>query len=72
MPHVIGAIYGKHVAMDCPKGSGTQDYNYKGFYIIVLLAVCDAKYDFMIVLLEHMEAIMIVASCLIQKWTIVT
>ena len=29
MPHVIGALDGKH-AMDCPKGSGTQDYNYKG------------------------------------------
>ena len=32
--------------MDCPKGSGTQDYNYKGFYSIVFLAVCDAKYNF--------------------------
>ena len=46
MPHVIGALDGKHIAMDCPKGSGTQDYNYKGFYSLVLLAVCDAKYNF--------------------------
>ena len=31
--------------MDCPKGSGTQDCNYKDFYSIVFLAVCDAKYN---------------------------
>ena len=49
MPHVIGALDGKHIAMDCPKGSGTQDYNYKGFYSLVLLAVCDAKYNFTMV-----------------------
>ena len=41
MPHVIRAFDGKHVAMDCPKSSGTQDYNYKDIYILVLLAVCD-------------------------------
>ena len=27
MPHVIGALDGKHIAMDNPKASGTQDYN---------------------------------------------
>ena len=49
MPHVIGALDGKHIAMDCPKYSGTQDHNYKGFFSLNLLAVCDDKYNFTIV-----------------------
>ena len=32
--------------MDCPKLSGSLDYNYKGFFSLVLLAMCDAKYVF--------------------------
>ena len=36
-------------AMDCPKSSATQDYNYKGFYSLTLLAACDAKYNFTMV-----------------------
>ncbi|XP_057307667.1 uncharacterized protein LOC130645634 [Hydractinia symbiolongicarpus] len=46
MPHVIGAIDGKHIRIQCPKFTGTQYYNYKGFFSLVLMAVCDANYCF--------------------------
>ena len=46
MPNVIGAIDGKHIRIQCPSYSGTQFYNYKGFFSVVLMAVCDANYCF--------------------------
>ena len=42
--HTIGCIDGKHIRMERPILTGTQYYNCKGFYSIVLMAICDANY----------------------------
>ena len=43
-PHVVGALDGKNVRIECPKHSGSLCYNSKQYFSMIFLAVCDANY----------------------------
>ncbi|KAF0710602.1 protein ANTAGONIST OF LIKE HETEROCHROMATIN PROTEIN 1-like, partial [Aphis craccivora] len=48
-PNCILAIDGKHIRIRSPKNSGSLFHNYKDFFYIVLLAMVDANYKFIVV-----------------------
>lgn len=45
-PRTIGCIDGKHIVLDYPFNSGSEYYNYKRTYSIVLMALVDSQYNF--------------------------
>lgn len=45
-PNCIGAIDGKHVRVIQPEQSGSLYFNYKKYFSLVLLAMCDSDYNF--------------------------
>lgn len=46
LPHCCGAFDGKHIPITKPNKSGSDFFNYKRFFSIVLMVVADANYKF--------------------------
>lgn len=49
LPNCLGSIDGKHIRIRAPSNSGSNFFNYKKYFSTILLAVCDAKYNFIYV-----------------------
>ena len=47
--HSVGALDGKHVALQCPRNSVSEYFTYKNSFSIVLFSLVYANYNFMFV-----------------------
>ena len=48
-PNCIGSVDGKHIVIQKPRHGGSEWHNYKQTESVVLMAVCDASYKFIVV-----------------------
>lgn len=48
-PHCIGACDGKHIRIIAPNNSGSMCFNYKSFHSLVLMAICDSSFKFILI-----------------------
>ncbi|XP_031341005.1 putative nuclease HARBI1 [Photinus pyralis] len=48
-PNLLGAVDGKHVRIIPPRGSGSYFFNYKGEHSLVLMAVVNSNYEFIMI-----------------------
>lgn len=48
-PHCIGAIAGKHITIRKPSGSGSYYFKYKNSFSVVLMAMLNTNYEFIMV-----------------------
>ena len=51
--YVTGAIDGKNIKMEFPKLTDSQNFNYKGFFSMVVLGIYDANYCFVLFSLDR-------------------
>lgn len=67
-PNCLGAVDGKHIRIIQPAQSGSSLYNYKNYFSIILLAVCDSYYMFNFVDIgsygRHPDSTIFEESCL--------
>jgi hypothetical protein len=47
-PKCLGAVDGKHVKITAPPGSGSYFWNYKSYNSLVLMAIANANYEFIL------------------------